>query len=220
MITVKETSQQKDQKEIYQKFNVLIINLRMSAYCYLFSCIFYISHNLHKYIYNQQTKILKAYRVHIICFSLCAPSPDTVTFLKKYLFLIYLFIYLWLYWVSVAARGLSVVAASGGYSSLRCADFSLQCLLLLRSMGSRHMGFSSRGMRAQQLWLMGSGAKAEQLWCTGSVAPCMWDLPGSGLEPVSPSLTGRFLTTVPPGKSDCHILITFFLQERNVYARN
>ena len=28
----------------------------------------------------------------------------------------------------------------------------------------------------------------------------MWDLPGPGLEPVSPALTGGFLTTVPPGK--------------------
>ena len=28
----------------------------------------------------------------------------------------------------------------------------------------------------------------------------MWDLPGSGLEPVSPALAGGFLTTVSPGK--------------------
>ena len=28
----------------------------------------------------------------------------------------------------------------------------------------------------------------------------MWDLPGPGLEPVSPTLAGGFLTTVPPGK--------------------
>ena len=29
----------------------------------------------------------------------------------------------------------------------------------------------------------------------------MWDLPGPGLEPVSPALAGRFSTTAPPGKS-------------------
>ena len=29
----------------------------------------------------------------------------------------------------------------------------------------------------------------------------MWDLPRPGLEPVSPALAGRFLTTAPPGKS-------------------
>ena len=34
----------------------------------------------------------------------------------------------------------------------------------------------------------------------------MWDLPGPGLEPVSPALAGGFLTTEPPGKSHC----TFF----------
>ena len=28
----------------------------------------------------------------------------------------------------------------------------------------------------------------------------MWDLPGTGLEPVSPALAGGFLTTAPAGK--------------------
>ena len=30
----------------------------------------------------------------------------------------------------------------------------------------------------------------------------MWDLPGPGLEPVSPALAGRSSTTAPPGKPD------------------
>ena len=34
----------------------------------------------------------------------------------------------------------------------------------------------------------------------------MWDLPGPGLEPVSPALAGRFSTTAPPGKP----LVTVF----------
>ena len=34
----------------------------------------------------------------------------------------------------------------------------------------------------------------------------MWDLPGPGLEPVSPALAGGFLTTVPPGKSKTVVL--------------
>ena len=29
----------------------------------------------------------------------------------------------------------------------------------------------------------------------------MWDLPGPGIESVSPALAGGFLTTGPPGKS-------------------
>ena len=34
----------------------------------------------------------------------------------------------------------------------------------------------------------------------------MWDLPGPGLEPMSPALAGRFLTTAPPGKSSVGFL--------------
>ena len=29
----------------------------------------------------------------------------------------------------------------------------------------------------------------------------MWNLPGPGIEPESPELAGRFLTTGPPGES-------------------
>ena len=54
--------------------------------------------------------------------------------------LIYLFIYLWLCWVFVSVRGLSLVAASGGHSSSRCAGLSLSWPLLLRSTSSRHAG--------------------------------------------------------------------------------
>ena len=50
---------------------------------------------------------------------------------------------------SLLLRGLSLVAASGGNSSLRCAGFSLQWLLLLWSMGSRPVGFGSCGTWAQ-----------------------------------------------------------------------
>ena len=88
-------------------------------------------------------------------------------FLYKFI----LFIYFWLHWVFVAARGLSLVAASGGYSSLQCTGFSLRWLLLLWSTGSRHTGFSSCGTWAQQLWLAGSRVQAQQLWHTGLVAP-------------------------------------------------
>ena len=34
----------------------------------------------------------------------------------------------------------------------------------------------------------------------------MWDLPGPGLEPVSPALAGRFSTTAPPGKPKALLL--------------
>ena len=52
----------------------------------------------------------------------------------------YLFIYFWLCWVFVSVRGLSLVAASGGHSSSRCAGLSLSQPLLLWSTGSRRAG--------------------------------------------------------------------------------
>ena len=67
----------------------------------------------------------------------------------KNLFLLLLFfLNFLLHWVFIAVCGLSLVAASGGYSSSRCAGFSSQRLLLLQSTGSRHTGFSSCGSRA------------------------------------------------------------------------
>ena len=77
--------------------------------------------------------------------------PSVLGNVFYFCFLIYLFIHLfnfWLHWVLAAARGLSLVAVSGGYSLLRDAGFSLWWLLLLQSTGSRHAGFSSCGTRA------------------------------------------------------------------------
>ena len=47
-----------------------------------------------------------------------------VCFFSEYKF-IYLFIYVWLRWVFVAARGLFLVVASGGYSS--CGAWATHC---------------------------------------------------------------------------------------------
>ena len=69
-------------------------------------------------------------------------------------------------------------------SSLQCVGFSLW--LLLQSTGSRCAGFSSCGLWALEHRLNSCGT---------------WDLPGPGLEPMSPALAGGFLTTAPPGKS-------------------
>ena len=42
---------------------------------------------------------------------------------------------------------------------------------------------------------------ARWLWHMGLVAQVMWNLPGPGIELVSPALAGGLLSTVPPGKS-------------------
>ena len=55
-------------------------------------------------------------------------------------YFIYLFIYLWLCWVFISVRGLSLVKASGGHSSSRCAGLSLSWPFLLRSTGSSRAG--------------------------------------------------------------------------------
>ena len=77
------------------------------------------------------------------------------------------FIYFWLRWVFAATRGLSLVVASRGYSSLWCAGFSLWWLLLLQSMGSRHVasvvaahGLSSCGTQALERRLSSCDARA------------------------------------------------------------
>ena len=72
--------------------------------------------------------------------------------------------------------------------------------------------------RLQTRRLSSCGARAQLL-------RGMWDLPGSGLEPVSPALAGRFSTTVPPGKprarvfkfNEVHFIILFFYESRFWY---
>ena len=78
-----------------------------------------------------------------------------------FLVFIYLFIYFWLPWVFVAARGLSPVVASG--ATPRCgargSHWGGPCCCRARAPG--RMGFSSCGTQAQQLWLVGSRAQAQ-----------------------------------------------------------
>ena len=57
-----------------------------------------------------------------------------------FFFFIFIFFYFWLCWVFVSVRGLSLVVASGGHSSSRCAGLSLSRPLLLQSAGSRRAG--------------------------------------------------------------------------------
>ena len=92
-------------------------------------------------------------------------------FLK--IFTLYLFIYFWLCWVFVSVRGLSLVAASGGHSSPRCAGPS----------PSRPPAPVAEHM-LQTCRLSTCGSRVQPL-CG------MWDLPRPGLEPASPASAGR-----------------------------
>ena len=107
-------------------------------------------------------------------------------FLNKFNF--YLFIYFWVCWVFVSVRGLSLVVASGGHSSWRCAGLSLS-----RPLVAEH--------RLQMRRLSNCGSRAHLL-------RGMWDLPRPGLEPVSPASAGRLSTTAPPGKPCISLIIS------------
>ena len=106
------------------------------------------------------------------------------------LFKICFLIYFWLRWVFLAAHGLSLIAVTGGCSSLQCAGFS--CC------GAWVLGVWASVVVARGLSSCGAQA---------SLLRGMWDLPQPGIEPVSPALAGGFLTTEPPGKSQ--ILINY-----------
>ena len=94
--------------------------------------------------------------------------------------------YVWLCWVFVSVRGLSLVVASGGHSSSRCVGLSL-----LRPLVAAH--------RLQTRRLSNCGSRAELL-------RGMWDLPRPGLKPAFSALAGRFSTTAPPGKPYPHFI--------------
>ena len=71
-----------------------------------------------------------------------------------------------------------------------------ECGLRLQGVGASAAaprGLLSCGFQAPECGLSSCGVRA-------SLLRGMWDLPGSGIEPVSPALAGRFFTTEPPGK--------------------
>ena len=121
------------------------------------------------------------------------------------------FIYLFIF----GCVGSSLLCA--GFLQLRRAGATLHCGVCAShcsgfsccaapSMGAQASvvvarGLSSCGSRALECRLSSYGAGAQLL-------RSMWDHPGPGLEPVSPALAGRFLTTAPPGKSQ---VIEFYL---------
>ena len=91
-------------------------------------------------------------------------------------------------WVSAAARP-SLVAVSRGCSSSRCPGFSLQRLpcggVRLQANGLQYLQPAGPGAVMH--------ARAYLLRSARDLRP--------GIEPMSPALAGRILSTVPPGKS-------------------
>ena len=96
--------------------------------------------------------------------------------------------------LSLAAAGGATLGCSAQAS--HCGGFSCCGAQLLgpRASGVAEHGLSSCGLRALGLGLSSCGARAYLLHG-------MWNPPGPGIEPMLPALAGRFLSTVPPGKS-------------------
>ena len=82
----------------------------------------------------------------------------------------------WLHWVFVAARALSLVAASGCYSAVVVRELL---------MGGRPSLVAERGLSSRQT----------QESFTGWLARGLWDCPAAGIELMSPALAAGFLTT-------------------------
>ena len=96
----------------------------------------------------------------------------------------------------IAAPGLSLVLASKDYY------VSSWCMDLL-------CDFS-----CCETWAVehsGSEIVAHGLSC-----PVTWNLPGSGIEPISPPLVGKFLNTGPPGKSHNSLWSTCLVGDDNM----
>ena len=138
---------------------------------------------------------------HLCLFVFCFFFFETLGPLRSIKLLIffndfYLFIYMWLccmaFYLVVVSRG--------------CSPVSVCRLLIAAASLVAECGLLGSGL--QKLWPMGSVVAAPGLQSTGSIV-CgawvsllcgMWDLPGSGIEPMTPALPAGFFTSEPPGK--------------------
>ena len=93
--------------------------------------------------------------------------------IKFSLFFLNLSVYFWLCWVLFVAHRVSLVVVSGAYSLVVVWGLLTPVASLLVDHG---------------------------LCSVGSIVGGMWDLPGPGIEPLSPVLAEGFFTTETPGK--------------------
>ena len=118
-------------------------------------------------------------------------------------FVLNVFISLWPCCVFVALRGLSLAVESWFCSCCRAWALGVQASVVVAP------ACSSCGSPALERWLSSCGAWAQLLWG-------MWDTPGSGIEPVSSALAGRFLAASSPGKTEVTLLWGTFTFMREI----
>ena len=102
-----------------------------------------------------------------------------------YLFLAVLSLHCWYGLFSISGKQ-GLLSSCGAWAN--CSDFCWSGAQALK-----HMSFSSGSAWALEHRLNSCAAQAYLL-------QGMWDIPGSGIEPMSSALAGGFFTTEPPGK--------------------
>ena len=102
----------------------------------------------------------------------------------------FLSIYVFLSMLSFCCcAGFSLVVASRGYTLVVVRGLLIVVASLVAEHGALgHAGFSGCGSWALEHRLNSCGPQAQLL-------RSMWGLPGSGIQPMSPALAGRFFTT-------------------------
>ena len=90
-----------------------------------------------------------------------------------------IYTYFWLRWAFISEQGHSLAAACG--------------LLTAAPLPVTEHRLCLPGLQ----WLQ----RANSVVVAHGLFSCTWSLPGPAIEPMSPALTGRFLPTVPPGRS-------------------
>ena len=122
----------------------------------------------------------------------------------------------------MAALGLRCCARAFFSCAERGLLFVVVCGLLIAvasRCGAQALGARASVVVARRLSSCGSWALERRLSSCSAQALLlrgMWNLPGPGLEPVSPALADGFLTTVPPGKPCTSALI---IKEKGTLTR-
>ena len=115
----------------------------------------------------------------------------------------------WFCWVFIPVGHFFLVVGSGGLLS-SCLVLASLTAGASRVVERRLWGVWASGVTIPVLQSTGSVVVAHRLCTYGRwllVAVLLWDLPGPGIEPVSPTPAGRFFTTEPRGKP-CSPLIS------------
>ena len=191
---------------------IFIYKILLFYYPNFFNIKKWISYNLYQQlqiISGEKVKLLSRVRLFVTPWTVACQDPPSMEFSKIISF------YLFLAVLGLrCCKGFSLLAASTGYSLVGCMGFSLRWLLLWRT-GFRHAGLSGCSTGAQQLQFPGSKIRLSSCGAWAYLLGSMWDLPGSGIEPMTPALAAGFLSTEPPGKPQSNI----FNMEANIQEK-